>query len=359
MSILDVRNIVKKFDESLVVDEVSFSAEEGEFFTLLGPSGCGKTTLLKLIGGFYAPDGGEILIRGTDVSEVPPEDRDTTMCFQSYALFPHLTVNENIVFGLKQKRLPKPERLERLDEAVNRVDLSRHRKKYPSMLSGGQQQRVALARAIAMRSGIILFDEPLSNLDAKLRDQVRFEIRRLQKEHGFTAVYVTHDQSEALAMSDTILVMNEGRVEQCGKPEEIYHHPKNSFIADFIGTANILPGRVLGKEGATSYRISSSMGELLVHSARPPEAEEILLSWRPEDAVLVSRNEQEREKENSFAALVETAVYQGNLIDLFVNVQGDSARRRIQVLGKADFQEGDSLHFKLSPESISLLEARK
>ncbi|OHE60268.1 MAG: ABC transporter ATP-binding protein, partial [Treponema sp. GWA1_62_8] len=271
MNALTIDHVSLSFDDFRAVDDVSFSVKTGEFITLLGPSGCGKTTLLKLIGGFYQPDSGKILIDGSDVTKVPPERRDTTMCFQSYALFPHLTVAENIVFGLKQKKIRKDVRDERLREVARQVALETQLSKLPSMLSGGQQQRVALARAMAMRSGIILFDEPLSNLDAKLRDQVRFEMLQLQKSHGFTAIYVTHDQSEALAMSDTIIVLNRGRIEQIGTPDEIYKKPKNRFIADFIGTANIFEARIAEKIDGRRYIVETSMGRFAAESENPPQ----------------------------------------------------------------------------------------
>ncbi len=354
MKALKLTNVSKLFDNFTAVDDVSFSVDKGCFLTLLGPSGCGKTTLLKLIGGFHKPSSGKIFINGEDVSSIPPEIRDTTMCFQSYALFPHLSVADNITFGLKQKKLQKTDRISRLREVVDQVDLASQIEKFPSMLSGGQQQRVALARALAMRSGLILFDEPLSNLDAKLREQVRFEIRQLQRDHGFTAIYVTHDQSEALAMSDQIIVLNRGRIEQMGSPEEIYRYPANSFIADFIGTANILEGQVTGKEKENLYHVSTAMGDLMVSSDRQPEADRILISWRPEDAEMNYR----KNVVNVFDSIVETSVYQGNLTDLLVRSKRDgSPQYRIQTFHDTGRRKGDSLRFHIAPERIRFLEA--
>lgn len=216
MSKLEIEHAVVRFGDFEALKGLSLTAAHGQFVTLLGPSGCGKTTLLKAVAGFIPLSSGRISISEQDVTGVPPERRDTAMCFQSYALFPHLSVAENIVFGLRQKRLAKDEISRRLQLVTEQVSLQAHLAKLPTQLSGGQQQRVALARAMAVRPGVMLFDEPLSNLDAKLRDQVRLQIRQLQRAHGFTAIYVTHDQSEALAMSDFVVVMNAGAIEQMG-----------------------------------------------------------------------------------------------------------------------------------------------
>ncbi len=354
MNALTIDHVSLSFDDFRAVDDVSFSVKTGEFITLLGPSGCGKTTLLKLIGGFYQPDSGKILIDGSDVTKVPPERRDTTMCFQSYALFPHLTVAENIVFGLKQKKIRKDVRDERLREVARQVALETQLSKLPSMLSGGQQQRVALARAMAMRSGIILFDEPLSNLDAKLRDQVRFEMLQLQKSHGFTAIYVTHDQSEALAMSDTIIVLNRGRIEQIGTPDEIYKKPKNRFIADFIGTANIFEARIAEKIDGRRYIVETSMGRFAAESENPPQSDKLFVCWRPEDAVLTNTPR----GENDFVSHVEVSVYQGNKTDLLVRMpEGHAPTFRIQTAGTVRHADGARVSFHIPAGCVKFLEA--
>lgn len=337
------------------MDDVSFRAGEGQFLTLLGPSGCGKTTLLKLIGGFYSADGGRIHIGEKDVTGDPPENRDTTMCFQSYALFPHLTVKDNITFGLKQRKVPAAEQESRFSAAAGQVDLGAQTEKYPSMLSGGQQQRVALARSLVMRSGIILFDEPLSNLDAKLRERVRIEIRRLQKEYGFTAVYVTHDQSEALAMSDQIIVMNKGRIEQQGTPQQIYQHPVNSFIADFIGTANIVDCEVVSSKGLGWYRVTSDLGDFSVFSDTEPASGRCRVSWRPEDVQMLSASQT---ADNSFQFLVSATAYQGNLTDVFVqNPAEGKPDFRIQAPSDIRCAAGDTIRFGIAPEKFRFLEA--
>ena len=357
MSALTVENVSVRFGDFYAIRDVSLNAAAGEFVTLLGPSGCGKTTLLKAIAGFYRPASGTIRINGVDVTAVPPEGRETTMCFQSYALFPHLTVAENIVFGLKQKRVPAPLRAEIRQRVVRQVDLGTQLAKTPAQLSGGQQQRVALARALAMRTGVILFDEPLSNLDAKLREQVRFEILELQQEHGFTAIYVTHDQAEALAMSDRILVINQGRIEQQGTPQEIYRHPLNSFVAQFIGTANTFDARVLASAGSDSYRVATEMGELLVSSPTPPVAERVKMCWRPEAASLIAA----QNGANSFTATVGLAIYQGDRTDVVIHHTNGAAQTagsyRLQVSQNAALQRGDSIAFRIAPEDLRFLEA--
>ncbi|HEX3983443.1 MAG TPA: ABC transporter ATP-binding protein [Acidisoma sp.] len=229
------------------LEAINIHIEEKEFFTLLGPSGCGKTTLLRMIAGFEHPTTGEILLQGRDVANLPPRQRPVNMVFQNYALFPHLTVSQNVAFGLEMLRWKKADIQERVSETLSLVKLSHFAQRKPAQLSGGQQQRVALARALAPRPQVLLLDEPLSALDLKLRKEMQFELKRLQRETGITFILVTHDQEEALAMSDRIAVMNTGRVQQVGTPEDIYDHPTNRFVADFIGEANLIPGETLGR----------------------------------------------------------------------------------------------------------------
>ena len=238
-----LRRVLKRFGpNALAVDAIDLDIAPGELVTLLGPSGCGKTTTLRMIAGLEEPTSGTITIGDEDVTHLPAEKRDVTMVFQSYALFPHMNVFENVAYGLKVARRPRPEIATRVAEALELVGLGPYPDRSVDALSGGQQQRVALARALVMKPRVILFDEPLSNLDAKLRHHVRAEIRALQRRLGLTAVYVTHDQEEALAISDRVVVMNAGRIEQIGPPRELYCRPASRFVADFIGSANILPG---------------------------------------------------------------------------------------------------------------------
>ncbi len=231
------------------VKDTSLTIEPGSFVTLLGPSGCGKTTTLRMIAGFESPDEGEIYLGGQPINELTPNKRDTAMVFQSYALFPHYNVYDNVAYGLKLRKVPKEEIKERVMKILDLVELTGMEGRMTNQLSGGQQQRVALARALVIEPSVLLFDEPLSNLDAKLRVSMRTEIRRIQQEVGITAIYVTHDQSEAMALSDNIIIMKNGVVEQMGSPQEIYYHPVNEFVADFIGEANFLKGVMTGHSG--------------------------------------------------------------------------------------------------------------
>ncbi|MFN8163208.1 MAG: ABC transporter ATP-binding protein [Solirubrobacterales bacterium] len=241
-----LRNVTKRFDGLVAVDDLSLELGRGEFFTLLGPSGCGKTTTLRMIAGFERPSEGAIQIEGEDVATLPPHKRPTNTVFQSYALFPHLNVEANVAFGLKRKRIGKEEIAERVARELERVGLTAEAKRRPAQLSGGMQQRVALARALVNLPKVLLLDEPLGALDLKLRKGLQIELKRIQREVGITFVYVTHDQEEALTMSDRIAVMNRGRVEQIGVPEDVYERPATTFVAGFIGVSNLMPATVVG-----------------------------------------------------------------------------------------------------------------
>ena len=339
MTALRVTNVSKVFEDGFkALADINLSIETGEFVTLLGPSGCGKTTLLKILAGFYDPTTGRIEQNGAEITHAPPEKRDTAMCFQSYALFPHLSVAENIEFGPKQNKVEKTERLERLDNLLRQVDLEQHRDKLPNKLSGGQQQRVALARALAMRPSVVLFDEPLSNLDAKLREQVRREIRGLQREFGFTAIYVTHDQSEALAMSDRVVVLNGGVVEQVGAPEEVYKQPETAFVADFIGSANLLPFRQIDDR-----TIDTALGQLTVQT--PPREAARYLCWRPEHAEFDATA-----GDNMITAKISEQAYQGAYTDIHISVP-EAPDQRLHWSG-APSAIGDQIRFRLPPEHV-------
>ena len=241
---LVTEKLVKRFDEAVAVDEVSLSIGKGEIFALLGSSGCGKSTLLRMLAGFEKPTSGRILLGGQDVAAMPPYERPVNMMFQSYALFPHLSIWENVAFGLKREGLPKAEIQQRTDEMLALVQLTPYAKRKPHQLSGGQQQRVALARSLAKRPKLLLLDEPLGALDKKLREQTQFELVNIIEKVGVTVVMVTHDQEEAMTMAGRIAVMSKGRVQQVGSPEEVYEHPANRFVADFIGNVNIFEGRL-------------------------------------------------------------------------------------------------------------------
>jgi iron(III) transport system ATP-binding protein len=286
--IIEIRGVVKRFGAVTAVDSVDLTVADGELFTLLGPSGCGKTTLLRLLAGFYQPDAGTIRFGDRTVNGLPPYERRIGMVFQNYALWPHMTVAENVCYGLKLKRLPAAEVQTRLHEGLRKVNLIGFEARYPGQLSGGQQQRVALARALVLNPDILLLDEPLSNLDAKIRIQVRAEIRRLQRELRITTIYVTHDQEEALSLSDRVAVMRDGRVLQVGPPKELYERPRTRFVADFVGTNNLVAGEVQGGDAAAragELLVSTALG-LLRAIAAGPISGRCVLAVRPENVAV-------------------------------------------------------------------------
>jgi ABC-type Fe3+/spermidine/putrescine transport system ATPase subunit len=335
LAYLVAQEIKMHFGAFRALDGVSFKAEKGEFITLLGPSGCGKTTLLNIVAGFLKPTGGKLHLGGVDLGSVSPERRDSAMCFQSYALFPHLTVRQNIAFGPRQKRVKKDETIEGVEKLLSQLKLDRHSDKLPNALSGGQQQRVALARALAVKPGLVLFDEPLSNLDAKLREQVRTEIRALQRQVGFTALYVTHDQTEALAMSDRVLLMNNGRVEQEGAPREIYFKPRTRFAADFIGAANLHSGIAFNGE------IDTPFGS--IKAANLPDGDATLV-WRPEMARMGSG------ERNVLKGKVSSLAFQGAYSDVFVTAGRETLR--LQIPGSVGIEIGSDITFHILPENV-------
>jgi spermidine/putrescine transport system ATP-binding protein len=271
------------------VDSIDLMIGEGEFFSLLGPSGCGKTTTLRMIGGFEEPTDGQILLYGVDVVRVPPNHRDVNMVFQSYALFPHMSVAENVAFGLRRRSVEKKEITRRVGEMLELVQLEGKSQRRPSELSGGQQQRVALARALVNRPRALLLDEPLAALDLKLRQAMQLELKRIQREVGITFVFVTHDQNEALTMSDRLVVMNAGRIEQLGSPREVYEHPRTRFVAGFIGTSNLITGRVRVMDGSTAV-LEAAADECLVvpeaASAGAAAGQDLDVTVRPEKIVI-------------------------------------------------------------------------
>jgi len=263
-----IEQLTKRFEATRAVDDVSVAIEPGELFFLLGPSGCGKTTLLRCVAGFYQPEAGTIRIGDRDITHLPPHQRDTGMVFQSYALWPHLTLAENVAFGLEMRRVARADIRRRVADALARVHLADRAQARPNQLSGGQQQRVALARALVIEPQCLLLDEPLSNLDAKLRLEMRVEIRRICKQAGITALYVTHDQKEALSVADRLAVMRAGRIEQIGTPAEVYGRPANRFVAAFIGEGNFIEGRVVADAGRWLH-VQTPLGRL---HAEPPAA---------------------------------------------------------------------------------------
>lgn len=319
---LTLKNITKVFPprgnvgEVTAVHDVSLEIKKGELVTLLGPSGCGKTTTLRMIAGFEFPTSGEIILDGQQINSLPPHKRDMSMVFQSYAIFPHLTVFENIAYGLNVQRLPKPEIVDRVDRVLALVHLEGYGQRAPTQLSGGQQQRVALARALVMEPKVLLMDEPLSNLDAKLREEMRTEIRRIQKELNITSVYVTHDQIEAMTLSDRIVVMNLGVIEQIGTPVEMYRFPRSHFVANFIGRANFLPAEVLEQRG-NSLTVKS-LGETLRLTNVKGDfttGMEVSLIVRPEMVKIKKTGE-------LYQGVIRRAVFLGDVIEYDVEIAG-------------------------------------
>ncbi|MBK9115487.1 MAG: ABC transporter ATP-binding protein [Betaproteobacteria bacterium] len=313
MALLEIQDVTRRFGDFTAVDKVSLSIRAGEFFTLLGPSGCGKTTLLRMIAGFDVPDGGAILLDGEDLAQRPPEGRPVRTVFQSYALFPHMTVQGNIAFPLKMARTPAADIPAKVEEALADVRLTGFGKRFPHELSGGQRQRVAIARALVTHPTVLLLDEPLAALDAKLREEMQIELINLQKEVGITFIYVTHDQTEALALSHRIAVMNKGRVEQIDEPDRLYGLPRTRFVAEFIGTCNLLTGPVTGSADGVVTVDVPDLGPVRV-SAQGAQA------TRPEGAVAV-RPEKVRlhapgsapARDNHFTGAVTGFLYQGDV----------------------------------------------
>jgi iron(III) transport system ATP-binding protein len=304
--------------EVIAVDDVALGIEKGEFVTLLGPSGCGKTTTLRLIAGFEFPTTGHIILDGRRLDDVPPNRRDMAMVFQSYAIFPHLNVFENIAYGLKIKKLSSSEIRRRIVDVLGLTDLTGLGQRAPNQLSGGQQQRVALARALVMEPKVLLFDEPLSNLDAKLREQMRAEIRRIQQTLGITSVYVTHDQAEAMTLSDRIVVMHKGRIAQVGTAQQLYRRPANAFVADFIGKANFLSAHVVDvAPGRLDLNVLGRQLSIPMPESAPGVGESVTLLVRPEAISLDASGE-------GYPGRVSRVAYLGPVVEYEVEVAGEA-----------------------------------
>jgi spermidine/putrescine transport system ATP-binding protein len=313
MAQLEIRNVTRRFGDFVAVDNVSLNIEAGEFFTLLGPSGCGKTTLLRMIAGFDLPDAGQILLDGKDLADTPPEKRPIHTVFQSYALFPHLTVAENIAFPLKMSRCPPEETRKRLQEALEQVRLTGKTAKYPHELSGGEKQRVALARGLVNHPRLLLLDESLAALDAKLREEVQVELINLQREVGITFVFVTHAQAEALALSHRIAVMSQGKLEQVDEPSRLYGFPRNRFVADFIGHINMIAARVVESSHGHVRLAVSGLGEIIAPPL--PDAvvgEQGVFAIRPEQ-VRIGVHDELAELKNHFSGVVHSLLYHGDV----------------------------------------------
>ena len=320
---IKLRNISKKFGNVSAVENLSLDIRQGEFLFFLGPSGSGKTTVLRMIGGYEEASSGSIEIAGREVTELSVHKRDIGMVFQNYALFPHKTVMENIVFGLKMRKVSKAEQKNLGQEVIDLVGLVGLADRYPRQLSGGQQQRVALARAIVYRPSVLLLDEPLANLDRKMRDNMRIELKKLQEKIGITTIFVTHDQEEALAMADRIAVMQDGRLMQIGTPDELYNKPKNSFVATFIGDTNFFKGTLSEVSKDFSKLVIKGMGELIIHTGNGYKVgQEMGVSIRPERVHLSAVNEF-KNKGNLFSGTVEFLTYLGSSVMYLIRLPND------------------------------------
>jgi spermidine/putrescine transport system ATP-binding protein len=347
-------SLTKRFDDVTAVDEISIEIQPGEFFSLLGPSGCGKTTTLRMVAGFEPPTSGQILLDGVDVASSPPHRRNVNTVFQSYALFPFLTVAENVAFGMKYKSVPKSEVNTRVTEALELVQLSGYEKRRPNQLSGGQQQRVALARALVLHPSVLLLDEPLGALDAKLRRTLQVELGVLQKQVGITFLYVTHDQEEALTMSDRLAVMNHGRIAQLGTPEEVYNDPADAYVADFLGVSNLMDAQVEPGSGKECCRLRLGDFILEAEAGQLDASGAVKLAIRPER---VQVHPYEDGGANRVPGMVERLVFLGSTTQVFLRLATGSA---LQTLVRNDgvalaYSQGTPVSIGLPPDALRVL----
>ncbi len=320
---VSLRSVVKKFGDFAAVKGIDLDIAQGEFFTMLGPSGCGKTTTLRMVAGFELPTEGQIQIDGSDVAGLPPHKRPTNTVFQSYALFPHLSVQDNVAYGLKRKGVDKAEIKRRVEAELERVGLGGEANRKPNQLSGGQQQRVALARAVVNLPKVLLLDEPLGALDLKLRKGLQIELKRIQREVGITFVYVTHDQEEALTMSDRIAVMNAGVIEQVAEPEEVYEHPSTTFVAGFIGVSNLMPGVVRGIQNGSATVELDAGGTVSADANGLASGDKCFAVVRPEKLLIQKREETPPAGNASVEGTVDSSVYLGTSTQIVVRLGGD------------------------------------
>jgi spermidine/putrescine transport system ATP-binding protein len=350
-----LESLCKKFDDFVAVDGIDIDMPPGEFFTLLGPSGCGKTTTLRMIAGFERPTSGRILLDGNDVARTPPHQRNVNTVFQSYALFPHLDVAKNVAFGLKYHKLSKEERAKRVGEALELVSMTEFAQRKADQLSGGQQQRVALARALVLRPQVLLLDEPLGALDAQLRKNLQVELKALQAELGVTFVFVTHDQAEALTMSDRIAVMNKGRVEQAAPPKGIYEEPETVFVADFLGVSNLLEAEAVGQDGAAC---TVKVGDRMLRAQRGSTSArgEVKVMIRPERIVIEPHS---TTGEQRMPGIVERSVFQGGAYEVHVRVLGGELLRVMVTndggISPASLEAGAAVSLHLPADALRVL----
>jgi spermidine/putrescine transport system ATP-binding protein len=355
---IELIELSKGFGDVTAVDDITLQIPGGEFFSLLGPSGCGKTTTLRLIAGFERPDGGRILLDGRDMSGTPPHKRKVNTVFQSYALFPHLSVADNVAFGLRRQRVQRDQLMRRVDTVLESVRLEGLSKRRPSELSGGQQQRVALARALVLNPSVLLLDEPLGALDAKLRKALQLELKALQEEFGITFVYVTHDQEEALTMSDRIAVMSSGRIEQVASPEEIYEEPSTVFVADFLGTSNLMTATANGSAG-DGCRLRLGEFDLTARCGDLRARGDIRIVIRPE-RIRVEPYTTVEGGENRIPGMVERVVYQGSVEQLVIRLAtGDTLHALLIKDGvPKEYKQGMPVRVHLPAEALRVLHER-
>ena len=359
MAFIEIKNLFKRFKKVVAVNRIQLEVKKGEMLTLLGPSGCGKTTTLRCIAGLEKPEEGDIVIDGRPMlSEgfVQPSKRGIGMVFQNYAVWPHMKVYKNIVYGLKIQKISRQSIREKAQQVLELVGLDGLEERYPSQLSGGQQQRVALARALVGNPKVLLLDEPLSNLDAKLREELRFEIKSLVRRMGITSVYVTHDQAEAMVISDRIAVMDSGNVVQIGTANEIYEKPANKFVADFIGTMNFVPGEIVQVlQDTDAVYVRTGFSENLLCATPDTTAttpgQKVYASIRPEDVEVFTESPQA--KENLFKGTIVHKAYLGNFLYFFVNI--DDTMIRVQVPHHLPQEEGQELYLFLNPQKCMIL----
>ncbi len=354
MAYLELKNVSKAFSGADVVHDFSLDIEKGTLVSFLGPSGCGKTTTLRMIAGFEQLDEGAIQLDGSDITPVPPNRRDIGMVFQAYALFPNKTVRENISFGLRMKKTPKNEMREKVDAVLEMVRLQETADRYPHQLSGGQQQRIALARALAVQPRVLLLDEPLSALDAEVRVALRGEIRRIQSELAITTVYVTHDQEEALSISDKVVVMNKGLIEQVGAPEEIYRAPQTRFVATFIGTANQFLGTASGRNTVVCANL-----KLLADGVKSfTDGQEVVALVRPEN-IQVQVEQPQRNDWNIIPGVVETITFHGAITRLGVNVSGQRVVADVTVANTKPVSLNQKIWLSFPPSACQVMAAKE
>jgi spermidine/putrescine transport system ATP-binding protein len=358
-SVLELHGVLKHYGGNLGVGPIDFAVQQGEFLTLLGPSGCGKTTTLQIVAGLLQPDQGRVLMANRDITGLDPQHRDMGLVFQNYALFPHKTVLDNVAFGLKYRSVAKADIARRVGRALELVQLPQMADRYPNQLSGGQQQRIALARAIVVEPDVLLLDEPLSALDANLREEMRVELKKIQDQLGISTIFVTHDQSEALAMSDKIVVMNQGAIEQEGSPEEVYTRPRSEFVARFLGNSNLLDGRVTARDAGAVRIEVEGVGEIRAAvngSDKPQAGDRVRLVMRAEKLHL-SVDPNGAADATCLPGRIETVDYQGQAARYFVTV-GRHSLQAINPIDSRPFAEGAEVSVAVRARDIVLLETQ-